>query len=100
LALNSFQTSGNSPGSTRCRVGFLGYGTVGSAIARRLTSPGDNHPLSHLQLTHICDRRAREKRVRAAGAIARDRAAIVPAPVLGEPGAISGLSDHKLAEAV
>jgi homoserine dehydrogenase len=64
LALNSFQTSGNSPGSPSCRVGILGYGTVGSAIARRLTSPGDNDPLSHLQLTHICDRRAREKRAR------------------------------------
>ncbi len=45
----------------RCRVGILGFGTVGSAIARRLTSP-DSPPL--LQLTHICDRRAREKRAR------------------------------------
>jgi homoserine dehydrogenase len=33
-------------------------------------------------------------------AIARDRAAIVPAPVLREPAEIRGLSDHKLAEAV
>jgi hypothetical protein len=33
-------------------------------------------------------------------AIARDRAAIVPAPVLTEPRHIQGLTDHKLAEAV
>jgi homoserine dehydrogenase len=67
VPLNSFQTSGNSPGDprqshpARCRVGILGFGTVGSAIARRLTGP-DSPPL--LQLTHICDRRAREKRAR------------------------------------
>jgi homoserine dehydrogenase len=67
LALNSFQTSGNSPGaplgprSARCRVGILGFGTIGSAIARRLTAP-DTPP--GLQLSHICDRRAREKRAR------------------------------------
>jgi homoserine dehydrogenase len=60
LALNSFQTSGNSPGA-RCRVGILGFGTVGSAIARRLTA-SDSHPL--LELSHICDRRAREKQAR------------------------------------
>jgi homoserine dehydrogenase len=59
LGLNSFQTSGNSP--TGCRVGLLGFGTVGSAIARRLTGP--DSPRS-LQLTIICDRRAREKRAR------------------------------------
>ena len=67
MPLNSFQTSGNSPGEprhaspARCRVGILGFGTVGSAIARRLTSPDSP---SILQLTHICDRRAREKRAR------------------------------------
>ena len=64
MPLNSFQTSGSSPGhqaSGRCQVGILGFGTVGSAIARRLTGP-DSPPL--LQLTHICDRRAREKRAR------------------------------------
>jgi len=33
-------------------------------------------------------------------AIARDRAAIVPAPVLIDPLEIRGLSDHQLAEAV
>jgi homoserine dehydrogenase len=64
LVLNSFQTSGNSPGGSSCRVGILGFGTVGSAIARRLTGPGANASLPHLQLTHICDRRAREKRAR------------------------------------
>src|SRR5262245_24459126 len=57
--LNSFQTSGNSPGGQRCCVGIPGFGTVGSALARRLTGP-DSIPI--LELTHICDRRAREKR--------------------------------------
>jgi homoserine dehydrogenase len=33
-------------------------------------------------------------------AVARDRAAIVPAPVLTEPATIKGFSDQKLAEAV
>jgi homoserine dehydrogenase len=61
LGLNSFQTSGNSPGAARCLVGILGFGTVGSAIARRLTGLDC---IPNLQLTHICDRRAREKRAR------------------------------------
>ena len=40
-----------------CRVALLGFGTVGSAVARRLTSrPGD------FQLTHILDRGADRKR--------------------------------------
>jgi homoserine dehydrogenase len=42
-------------------VGILGFGTVGSAIARRLAA--SDSP-STLQLTFICDRRAREKRAR------------------------------------
>jgi homoserine dehydrogenase len=128
LVLNSFQTSGNSPGTPRCLVDILGFGSVGSAIARRLTGP-DSIP--SLELTHICDRRARDKRARqpesslnrivwtdtfddllAGGEatavaafgdlvpIARDHAAIVPAPPVTEPTRIRGLVDHKLAEAV
>lgn len=63
VALNSFQTSGNSPGErdTRCRVGILGFGAVGSTVARRLTGPD---PIPQLKLTHIADRRARDKRAR------------------------------------
>lgn len=64
MGLNSFQTSGNSPGpriGPRCRVGILGLGAVGSAVANRLTG-ADSLPT--LELTHICDRRAREKRAR------------------------------------
>ena len=62
MGLNSFQTSGNSPGDLqRCRVGILGLGTVGLAVARRLTGP-DSVP--HLTLTHLCDRRARDKQAR------------------------------------
>ncbi len=67
MALNTFQTSGNSPGLARCRVGLLGFGAVGIAIARRLTSP-DSPP--SLQLTHICDRRAREKQARQSDVLA------------------------------
>ncbi len=62
MGLNSFQTSGNSPGDgERCRVGILGLNAVGSAVARRLTGP-DRVP--HLHLTHIFDRRARDKQTR------------------------------------
>jgi homoserine dehydrogenase len=62
VGLNSFQTSGNSPGDAqRCHVGILGFGTVGSAVARRLTGPDSP---SQLVLTHICDRRARDQRAR------------------------------------
>ncbi len=62
MGLNSFQTSGNSPGDAqRCHVGILGMGTVGTAVARRLTGPD---PLPTLALTHICDRRARDKQAR------------------------------------
>ena len=66
MGLNSFQTSGSSP-TARCQVGILGFGTVGSALARRLTGP-DSPPT--LQLTHICDRRSRDKRARQADAVA------------------------------
>ena len=47
--------------SSRCGVALLGFGTVGSAVARRLTAP-ESAP-SNLHLTHIVDRRAAEKRV-------------------------------------
>lgn len=67
MGLNSFQTSGNSPGSPRCRVGLLGFGPVGLAVARRLTGPDSP---SSLLLTHICDRRAREKQARQSDALA------------------------------
>jgi homoserine dehydrogenase len=63
--LNSFQTSGNSPG--RCRVGLLGFGTVGAAVARRLTG---TDAVPSLQLTLIADRRARDKRARQGDALA------------------------------
>lgn len=61
MGLNSFQTSGNSPGHPCCRIGILGFGHVGSAVARRLSGPDF---LPDLELTHVCDRRAREKRAR------------------------------------
>jgi len=52
---SSFHFSGTSP--TPCRIAILGFGTVGSAVARRLAR-NDLHALS---LTHICDRRAETK---------------------------------------
>jgi homoserine dehydrogenase len=55
VSLDSFHVSGTSP--TSCRVAILGFGTVGSAVARRLASD-DRHGLI---LTHICDRRAELK---------------------------------------
>ena len=69
VPLNSFQTSGSSPTERdhRCRVGILGFGTVGSTVARRLTGPD---PIPQLKLTHISDRRARDKRARQSEAIA------------------------------
>jgi homoserine dehydrogenase len=48
--------------SSRCRVALLGFGTVGSAIARRFASTASSQ--SDPQLTHIFDRRAGEKRGR------------------------------------
>ena len=72
MGLNSFQTSGSSPtlhsahGPHVCHVGLLGFGLAGSAIARRLTGPDSPRAL---QLTHIFDRRAREKRARQADAL-------------------------------
>ena len=66
--MNSFQTSGNSPGDRdrRCHVAILGLGTVGSAVAERLTG---SDPVPALRLTHIYDRRARDKRSRQPDAI-------------------------------
>jgi len=45
--------------SSCCRVALLGFGTVGSAVARRLTGPERS---SGIRLTHIVDRRAAAKR--------------------------------------
>jgi homoserine dehydrogenase len=47
--------------SSCCRVALLGFGTVGSAVARRLVSAERGLP-SDIQITHIFDRRATEKR--------------------------------------
>jgi len=44
---------------SRCRVAIVGFGTVGSAVARRLAG---RDRLRGIDLTHICDRRADEKR--------------------------------------
>jgi homoserine dehydrogenase len=49
--------------SRRCRVALLGVGTVGSAVARRLTAT-DPFSAIPIHLTHAFDRRAAEKRAR------------------------------------
>ena len=62
LSIDSFLTSGNSPGpfpTPKCKVAIVGFGTVGSAIAARLAGA---EPVDGLQLTHILDRRAFAKR--------------------------------------
>jgi len=56
----SLASSFHSVSSTApCRVGILGFGIVGSAVARRLTGRGR---VRGVELTHICDRRASQKR--------------------------------------
>ena len=45
----------------RCRVALLGFGTVGSAVARRLIHPDAGASGHGLELTHIFDRRASTK---------------------------------------
>src|SRR5581483_3642865 len=52
-----------------CRIGLLGFGIVGSAVARRLLAPRSPYPL---RLTHIFDRRADEKRRRFTSAVDAD----------------------------
>src|SRR5262249_8045144 len=61
MTVDSFHTSGTSPAffPQPCRVAILGFGTVGSAIASRLSGPD---PVDGLELTHILDRRAPVKR--------------------------------------
>src|SRR5262245_3937163 len=68
MSVDSFLTSGNSPGDVprsaaftteRCRVAVVGFGTVGSAIAARLAGAV---AVGGLDVTHICDRRAASKR--------------------------------------
>jgi len=45
--------------AARCRIALLGYGTVGSALTRRLTTDNER---SGITLTHVFDRRAESKR--------------------------------------
>jgi homoserine dehydrogenase len=57
VSLDSFHSSDTSP--TACHIGLLGFGTVGSAVVRRLA----RHEVPGITLTHICDRRAESKRL-------------------------------------
>jgi homoserine dehydrogenase len=43
-----------------CKVALLGFGTVGSSVARLLCARSEEHPL---QLTHVCNREVARKKV-------------------------------------
>ncbi len=43
-----------------CKIALLGFGTVGSSVARLLYARGEEHPL---QLTHVCNREVARKKV-------------------------------------
>src|SRR5271157_1101727 len=43
-----------------CKIALLGFGTVGSSVARLLYARRNEHPL---QLTHVCNREVARKKV-------------------------------------
>ena len=59
MSLDSFHVVPPASHSRPSRIALLGFGTVGAAVARRLTGP---EAVRGLQLTHIVDRRADHKR--------------------------------------
>jgi len=61
VSLDSFHVVPPVSHSRPSRIALLGFGTVGAAVARRLTGP---EAVRGLQLTHIVDRRADHKRAR------------------------------------
>jgi homoserine dehydrogenase len=61
VSLDSFHVVPPASHSRASRIALLGFGTVGAAVARRLTGP---EAVRGLQLTHIVDRRADHKRAR------------------------------------
>jgi len=78
--------SSNPFSSRRCRIALLGFGTVGSAVARRLTAPAAP---PQLQLTHIFDRRAVEKR-------AKQQLEQPAAAVADRPGSAGAVADRNI----
>ena len=65
--LSQFEQPGFVPDNV-CKIALLGFGTVGSAVARLLYARSEEHPL---QLTHVCNR-----------AVARKKADWVPGDVV------------------
>ncbi len=57
--LAQFESSEHAAGKC-CKVALLGFGTVGSCVARLLAARSAEYPL---QLTHICNRNVARKRV-------------------------------------
>lgn len=49
---------GNSERNSACRIGLIGFGTVGRAVAKILCETGDRS----LRLTHICNRNVERKK--------------------------------------
>jgi homoserine dehydrogenase len=59
VSLDSFHVVPPASDCRASKIALLGFGTVGSAVARRLTAPDGPRAL---ELTHIVDRRAEHKR--------------------------------------
>jgi len=57
-SVRSVQPSRPGPAQT-CKVALVGFGTVGSAVARLLLARAHEHPF---QLTHICNRNVQRKK--------------------------------------
>ncbi len=54
-----FERPGYFPDAS-CKIALVGFGTVGSSVARLLCARGDEHSL---RLTHVCNRRVAHKKV-------------------------------------
>ena len=54
-----FEQPGYFPDAS-CKIALLGFGTVGSSVARLLCARNDEHSL---RLTHVCNRRVAHKKV-------------------------------------
>lgn len=54
-----FERPGYFPDSS-CKIALIGFGTVGSSVARLLSARGDDH---WLRLTHVCSRHVAHKKV-------------------------------------
>ena len=56
---SQLDSTGTTPVQPICRVALLGFGTVGSSVAKILVE----RPNTHLRLTHVCNRNVARKKV-------------------------------------